>query len=207
MKNTITMKEIREVSTWSVKDDSPRGCKTVSNSEIKAGDKVVYNNRFTLVIDEPETKEEENTKRTREEITTEIIEYFKNNEEIFNECIEELDSYNGYLGDNRYYLMEDLNEFYANSEPLEILYMAYYGRDNDTWTTDKEGNITYGEFNPNRVYFHYNGYGNLVSSDYIDYTNFLDDFTIETMKEYEEYIYTIEENEDLQKLFDEFEEA
>ena len=146
-------------------------------------------------------------KKSKTEIIKEIIEYFKSNEEIFNECIEELDSYNGYLGDNKYYLMEDLNEIYSNSEPLEILYRTYYGRDNDTWTTDKEGNITYGEFNPNREYFHYNGYGNLISSDYIDYSDFLDDFTIETMKEYEEYIYTIEENEDLQKLFDQFEKA
>ena len=59
MKETITMNEIRATSTWSVKDDSPRGCKTVSNSEVKPGDKVIYNNRFTLVIDEPETEKEE----------------------------------------------------------------------------------------------------------------------------------------------------
>ena len=49
----------------------------------------------------------EATKRTAVEITKEIIEYFKNNEEIFNECIEELDNYNGYLGDNRYYFMDE----------------------------------------------------------------------------------------------------
>ena len=28
-----------------------------------------------------------------------IISYFKENEDVFNEVIEELDSYNGYLGD------------------------------------------------------------------------------------------------------------
>lgn len=72
MKDTITMNEIRATSTWSVKDDSPRGCKTVSNSEVKPGDKVIYNNRFTLVIDEPETEEEETTKRTAEEVTADI---------------------------------------------------------------------------------------------------------------------------------------
>ena len=207
MKDTITMNEIRATSTWSVKDDSPRGYKTVSNSKVKPGDKVVYNNSFTLVIDEPETEKEDTTKRTNEEITKEIIEYFKNNEEIFNECIEELDNYTGYLGDNRYYFMDDLDEIYKDELPTEILCRAYYGRDDDTWTIDKEGNITYGEFNPNREYFYYNGYGNLVSSDNIDYSNLLDEFTIETMKEYKEYIYTIEKNEDLQKLFDELEEA
>ena len=137
------------------------------------------------------------TKRTAEEITREIIEYFKNNEEIFNDCIEELDSYNGYLGDNKYYLMEDLNEFYINLEPLEILNRAYYGRDDDT----------NGEFNPNREYFYYNGYGNLVSSDYKDYSLLLDNFAIEVMSENRDYIDSIDSNEDLQKLFDELEEA
>lgn len=149
----------------------------------------------------------ETTKRTAEEITKNIIEYFKNNEELFNDCIEELDNYNGYLNENRYYSMDELNEFYNDSKPLEILYRAYYGRDDNTWTTDKEGNKIYEKFNPNRKYFYYNEYENLVSSDYIDYSNLLCEFTIEVMKENKEYIYTIEENEDLQKLFDELEEA
>lgn len=56
MKESITMSEIKACSTWSKKDDSPRGCKTVSSSEIKPGDKVVYENRFTLVIADPEPK-------------------------------------------------------------------------------------------------------------------------------------------------------
>lgn len=56
MKESITMAEIRATSTWSVKDNSPRGCKTVSNSEVKPGDMVVYENRFTLVVDDPETE-------------------------------------------------------------------------------------------------------------------------------------------------------
>ena len=207
MKDTITMKEIRETSTWSVKDDSPRGCKTVSNSEVKPGDKVVYNNRFTLVIDEPETEKEETTKRTNEEITADIIAYFKNNEEIFNDCIEELDNFNGYLGENRYYFMDNLDEIYRDELPTEILCRAYYGRDNDTWTTDSNGDKIYGEFNPNRDYFYYNGYGNLVSADYKDYSFLIDEYAVNAMNENRIYIDTIEENEDLQKLFDELEEA
>ena len=35
-----------------------------------------------------------------------IIEYFNDNPDQFNACIEELDSYNGYLNDSRYYEME-----------------------------------------------------------------------------------------------------
>lgn len=139
----------------------------------------------------------ETTKRTAEEITKEIIEYFKNNEEIFNECIEELDNYNGYLGDNRYYFMDNLDEIYTNELPTEILCRAFYGKDDDT----------NGEFNPNREYFYYNGYGNLVSSDYKDYSAYLDNYAIEAMNENRHYIDSIDSNEDLQKLFDELEEA
>ena len=149
----------------------------------------------------------ETTKRTAEETTADIIEYLKNNEEIYNDCMEELDGYNGYLGDNRYYPMEELNEFYRGSDPTEILYRAFYGRDDDTWTTDRTGNKTYGEFNPNREYFYYNGYGNLVSSDYKDYSFLLDSYAIKAMSENRNYIDSIETDETLQKLFDELEEA
>ena len=151
----------------------------------------------------------ETTKRTRtaEEITADIIAYFENNEETFNNCIEELDSYNGYLGDDRYYPMYELDEFYNGAEPLEILRRAYYGRDDDTWTTDSSGNKTYGEFNPNRDYFYYNGYGNLVSSDYKDYSHLLDNYAIEAMSENRSYIDSIDNDEELTALFDELEQG
>lgn len=57
--NTITMNTINTCSTWTVRDDSPRGVKTVSAAEIKPGDEVVYNNDLAVVIDEPETSEAE----------------------------------------------------------------------------------------------------------------------------------------------------
>lgn len=142
----------------------------------------------------------------KETTVKKIIEFFNENEEIFNSCMEELDSYNGYLGDNRYYSMDELDEFYNGTEPLEILRRAYYGRDDDTWTTDSSGNKTYGEFNPNRDYFYYNGYGNLVSSDYKDYSAHLDEYAIEAMSENRQYIDTIESDEDLTALFDELEQ-
>lgn len=142
----------------------------------------------------------------RNEAIKKIIEYFEENESIFNECIEELDSYNGYLGDDRYYEMEMLNEFYNGVDPIEILQRAYFGRDDDTWTTDSSGNKTYGEFNPNRDYFTYNGYGNLVSTDYKDYSYKLDEYAIESMFENRSYIDTIESDDELTALFDELEE-
>ena len=142
----------------------------------------------------------------KENTIKKIIEYFENNEDLFNSCIEELDSYNGYLNDDRYYLMEDLNEFYRDTDPIELLHRVYYGHDDDTWTTDASGNKSYGEFNPNREYFYYNGYGNLVSSDYKDYSAHLDHYAIEDMSENRYYIDSIESDEQLSALFDELEE-
>ncbi len=147
----------------------------------------------------------ETKKRTTENIIADIIAYFENNEDVFNDCMEELDGYNGYLGDDRYYSMDELDEFYRGSDPLEILRRAYYGRDDDTYTTDSSGNKTYGEFNPNRDYFYYNGYGNLVSSDYKDYSNKLDNYFIESLSENRRYICNMDEYEELTALFDELE--
>jgi len=141
----------------------------------------------------------------RAETIQKIIDWFKENESVFNDCIEELDSYNGYLSDDRYYSMDELNEYYNGTEPLELLRRAYYGRDDDTYTTDSNGNKTYGEFNPNREYFYYNGYGNLVSSNYKDYSHKLDEYAIEEMSENRSYIDTIESDDDLAALFDELE--
>lgn len=134
-----------------------------------------------------------------------IIEFFEANEETFNAAIEELDAHNGYLNDHRYYNMDDLNEFFSTTDPIELLQRAYFGRDDDTWTTDASGNKTYGEFDPMREYFYFNGYGNLVSSNYKDYSAHLDRYAIESMSENRYYIYTIDDNDELSALFDELE--
>lgn len=141
----------------------------------------------------------------KESTMKKIIEYFEENESVFNDCIEELDSYNGYLGDDRYYCMEELDDLYHGTNPLEILQRAYFGRDDDTWHTDSHGNKEYGEFNPNRDYFYFNGYGNLVSSNYKDYSHKLDEYAIESMSENRLYIDTIDSDDELAALFDELE--
>ena len=143
----------------------------------------------------------------KENIIGRIIEYFNDNEELFNACIEELDNYNGHLGDDRYYEMEEIDELYRVADPTYLLTRAFYGFDEDTWTTDADGEKTYGEFNPNRAYFSHSGYGNLVSTDYKDYTAHLDSYAIEAMKDSRPHIYTIEDNEELEALFDELEES
>ena len=145
--------------------------------------------------------------RTKKAIIADIIQYFKENENVFNDCMEELDSYNGYLGDDRYYNMDELNDIYSGQEPQEILFRAFYGFDADMWMTDSSGNKEYGMFNPNRNYFYFNGYGNLVSSDYKDYSDKLDGYAIEAMSENRNYIDSIEDDNILADLFDELEEA
>mgnify|MGYP006939898547 CR=1 FL=1 len=52
-KHTITLSELKamNISTFSKKDNSPRGCKTVSVNEIQIGDKVVIDNYFHLVAE------------------------------------------------------------------------------------------------------------------------------------------------------------
>lgn len=152
----------------------------------------------------------ENTKtitRTKEQITEAIIEFFSENEDIFNNCIEELDSWNGYLGDDRYYSMDELDEFYGGTEPSEILRRAFYGHDADTTHDDENGRTIYGEFNPNREYFYYNGYGNLVSSDYKDYSAHLDHYAIKAMQDARQNIYAIDDSDELTELFDELDAA
>ena len=147
-----------------------------------------------------------NEKRTKEAVIADIIQYFKENEDVFNDCMEELDSYNGYLGDDRYYSMEELNDLYSGEKPQEILSRAFYGFDADSWHTDSSGNKIYEAFNPNRDYFYLNGYGNLVSSDYKDYSDKLDEYAIEEMSENRGDIESIENDDTLAGLFDKLEE-
>ena len=135
-------------------------------------------------------------------IKEQIKEFFEENEEVFNECIEELDSYNGWLGDDRYYEMSMIDELYCNSSPSEVLERAFYGHDDESWTTNSYGEKEYGEFNPNRDYFYFNGYGNLVSADYKDYFAYLDDYLIDSLAENRCYVDAIESNDELSALFD-----
>ena len=146
---------------------------------------------------------------TREEIIEKVLEYFDENEDEFTEAIEELDSYNGYLGDDRCYEMEYLDELFYGQDVLFILQRAYFGHDDDDYSVDSLGDRHYGEFNPNRDYFYFNGYGNLVSTDYKDYTGYLDEWFAE------KYLDVATENphywgfhsEELEELVEEWEVA
>ena len=83
MKRTITIKEVQNmnISTWSKKDDSPRGCKTVSTADLKVGDKIVIDNYFTEIIDNPIYTEETfdcSTAVPGDLVTEEVVDFFIN---------------------------------------------------------------------------------------------------------------------------------
>lgn len=80
-----------------------------------------------------------------------LLNYYQENEDDFNHDIEELDSWNGILGDRRVEPMEELDEIYQSKEATEILRRAYFGHDDDSWH-EENGERVYGEFNPNRDY-------------------------------------------------------
>lgn len=122
-----------------------------------------------------------------------IVNYFEENPDVFEECIEELDSYEGYLDERRYYDMEDLPLFLP-SDPFEALNLAFFGYDEKT-NSD--------HFNPNRDYFRFNGYGNLVSADSKDYSMFVDSYAVCEMAENINWISSISRHPELDGLFEE----
>lgn len=149
------------------------------------------------------------------EVTEAIIKYFKDNKDILNDCIEELDSYNGYLRDDKYFSMEDLDEFFSGESPLEIITRAFYGYDAiyDSDTGSYLINLPYSKdyknlqpFNPNREYFAFNGYGNLVSSDYRDYSVYLDEDLVYELLDNIDEISTLDSNNTLKQMFNELEQ-
>lgn len=108
----------------------------------------------------------------QQEIVEKILEYFKENEDVFKEVIEDVNAYSGYLGDDEIFPMEFLDDVYCDTKPTDLLQRVYYGH-------DENGDNT--EFNPNREYFYYNGCGNLVSCDSRDYSDHLDKYFVDEL--------------------------
>ena len=140
-----------------------------------------------------------------ENIINKIKEYFTENEEIFNSAFEELNVYNGYAQDDIWYEMDMIDEFLDGKDATDILLLAYNGYD-ASYAVDASGEKQHGEFNPNADYFRFNGYGNLVSSWYKDYTDYVNKYTILEMLDNRDEIDSINEDEELSALFDELEE-
>lgn len=142
--------------------------------------------------------------RTEEEIREELKDLFEEDNTLFNETIEELDSYNGYLGDDRYYFMEEIDELLSDYNVTDILYRVFCGYNQDAYITDDYGEKHYGSFNPNCDYFKFNGYGNLVSARDKDYSDYLNDYFIDSLLENRSYLNI---DADIEALLDELENA
>lgn len=97
---------------------------------------------------------------TREEA---IRNYVKNmyDEELMS-LVNALNSWDAPFENCQWYDMEELDEFLSNSTPTEILNMGWFGSERG--------------FNPNRDYFKFDAYGNLVSGYDVDVVADIEDF-------------------------------
>lgn len=91
---------------------------------------------------------------TYEDLRQLCIQYLEDYEAVFNNVCEELDSYSGFLNDDRYYRMEEFDELLCGKSPLDIAQLVYQE-----------------DFNPNDNYFKFTITG-VVSSDFKDYTDY-----------------------------------
>lgn len=162
--------------------------------------------------DEPEEEEEEEEEqeqpRDAETIIADIVNYLEENTDVANSLIEELDSCNGYLGDDRCYPMDELPELMNGTDTFDLLRMAYFGHDGEAWHLNQYGDKVWeSSFNPNRDYFGFNGYGNLMSYDEPDYSDYIDKHLVRELSDNRRWIDGIEDDEELAELFDELEEA
>ena len=114
-----------------------------------------------------------------------ILDYFKNHEEIFNHVIETLDEWTGILGNDRYYEMEDLNEYNCTDTHTKILTAAWMGYDEDTMDGDHHA-----PFCPNRAYYRSDGDA-IYSTDIVDYSSFLTDDMVNMLIEHRENMVTL----------------
>ena len=127
-----------------------------------------------------------------------IIDLFKemNDEEVisaWNEYCREVNKFDDEIMD-----AYELEEWANNSgDTMNILNRFFFGSDEE-----REGTSA----NPKRNYFKFNGYGNIISFDYI-YNQFTDEFHYVDADELAEYIAENEEafyNDEIQEIIDEY---
>ena len=110
----------------------------------------------------------------REELVEKLRELYEENEEVFNHDIEELDWHNGCLGNNRWLDMDEIGEGIST---LDALQRAFHGYDADSKEDDSQ-------FCPYRSYYRWDMY--FVSSDYKDYSDYLDEAFIKDIIDFAE---------------------
>lgn len=88
MERTITLAALAalNLNTCTIKDDSPRGCKTISAADVRPGDMVVLDNHFTKVVEDAPAEEQpapQNREEYVEDIAADVLEYARENSDIF----------------------------------------------------------------------------------------------------------------------------
>ena len=114
----------------------------------------------------------------KSDLVESMVNYYQEiswNENDFNTIIEFIDSYDGYLGDDRYYGMSLLDDLFYGCSPLEIV-----------------EKINYGYFNPRDDYFKFDIYG-IESTDVKDYSAFIDNYFMEELIDNDHYLSEIED--------------
>ena len=114
-----------------------------------------------------------------------MLDMIKADSDLAVEVCEELDSWDGFLGDDRCYSMDEIDEILGDRKPSELL------------------NMVSSDFNYNDDYFYFDGYGNLESCDDKE-DHYLDVFTHEEILDtyLDKYYHCDLSNADLEELAD-----
>ena len=104
-----------------------------------------------------------------DEQVTKIREYLEDNSDVLERLIYDIKDETGEFEDDILIPMEELDEILSERSATEVIEMAINGYDGEWSNSDNQ------PFNPNRDYFKFNGYGNLVSYDTPDYTDLIND--------------------------------
>ena len=89
--------------------------------------------------------------------------------QVWNEYCDRVNCY-----DDRIYDMAELDEIFCGQDVTYILNRAFFGH--DQWNEESA-------FNPNRDWFTFNGYGNLISMDSIGYNEYSGKFMCDYIDE------------------------
>lgn len=110
----------------------------------------------------------------REKLFDQVMNVLKNLDDselvyVWNEYCDRVNCF-----DDRIYSMDELDEIFSGQDVTYILNRAFFGH--DQWSDDSA-------FNPNREYFTFNGYGNLISMDCIGWNEYAEKFMCDYIDE------------------------
>lgn len=117
-----------------------------------------------------------------EKCLDEIKELLESDDDLLNEVVVNYLEENNWTNDI-WIDMDNFDEYMSGLSPIEIAQRVFYG-----------------DFYPNHNYFKFNGYDNVVSSDYLDYKDYLDDVLNYISRE--EY----SDNMEIQEIIDKYED-